>query len=129
MGNPNHDQRGRFSSGSSGAAATGNHMAVSPSTATRNVPGHGTVARSKPIARHAGEPSVGTERPRLSEAARANIIRGKGIDQRHYPIETDRTVANKTGLIGTRVAPGKLDPRLSTLVSGGDKPRVRVKVR
>jgi len=91
MGNTNHDERGRFASGSNSGAATGDHLAVSPSTATRNVPGHGNVPRSKPVARHANAPSVGTENSggRLSEAARSNIIRGKAIDARHYGVAND----------------------------------------
>ena len=39
MANPNHDQRGRFSSGSA-AAASGDHLAAMPhDTAKRHVPG------------------------------------------------------------------------------------------
>ncbi len=114
MANPNHDQRGRFSSGSA-AAASGDHLAAMPhDTSKRSVPGHGTVDRSVPV----------VPGPRLSQAARDAVIRGKGIDQRAYPNRT--TVP--TDLIGSRIAPGKLDPRLSTLVSGGPgKPRVRAR--
>jgi hypothetical protein len=116
-GNPNHDQRGRFSSGSA-AAAAGDHLAAMPADKSkRHVPGHGTVDRSVPVIR-----------PRLSAAARDAIIRGKLTDQTHFPVTTDATVADKTLLIGSRLAPGKLDPRASTLVSGGPgKPRVRVR--
>ena len=53
MGNPNRDEKtGRLSSGSSGAAAVGDHQAVSPSAMTRNVPGHGNLPRSKVVAMH-----------------------------------------------------------------------------
>jgi hypothetical protein len=116
-GNPNHDQRGRFASGSA-AAASGDHLAAQPSDKSkRNVPGHGVVDRAVPVIR-----------PRLSQAARDAIIRGKMTDQTHFPVTTDATVADKTLLIGSRLAPGKLDPRASTLVSGGPgKPRVRVR--
>lgn len=62
MANSNHDERGRFAAGSGGGAATGDHAAVSPSTKTRNVPGHGTVDRSTVVARHANTDSVGTRR-------------------------------------------------------------------
>ncbi len=114
MANPNHDQRGRFSSGSA-AAASGDHLAAMPADKSmRHVPGHGTVDRSVPV----------VPGPRLSAAARDAVIRGKGIDQRAYPNRT--TVP--TDLIGSRIAPGKLDPRQSTLISGGPgKPRVRAK--
>ena len=95
--NPNHDEKtGQFSSGSSGAAATGDHQAVSPSATARNVAGR-TVDRSRPVTRHNGARSVGTDSSgggggggggggdggsRLSSAARDAIIRQKGIDQR-----------------------------------------------
>jgi hypothetical protein len=130
MGNSNHDERGRFASGSSSAAATGDHLAVSPSATTRNVEGR-NVPRSKPVTRHADAPSVGTEGPRLSAAARDAIIRGKGIDQRAYPFRSDADVGLRTTLMGPRpITPGKLDPRLSTLISAsGPKPRIRVRAR
>jgi hypothetical protein len=120
MSNPNHDQRGRFSSGSASAAA-GDHLAAMPSDKSkRHVPGHGTVDRSVPVIR-----------PRLSAAARDLIVRNKMIDQTHYPVTTDATVADKTsGLIGSRLTggEGRLDPRASTLISGGPgKPRVRAR--
>jgi hypothetical protein len=129
MGNPNHDERGRFASGSSAAAAVGDHQKVSPSTSTRNVGGV-AVGRARPVARHVGVESVNTEPPRsrLSANARDTIIRNKAIDARHYPITTDRSIAAKTDLMGSRpVAAGKLDPRTSTLVAGGAKPRIRVR--
>ncbi len=60
-GNPNHNPKdGRFSSGSESAARSGDHGATSPSTETRNVPGHGTVLRSKVVAMHGHQRSVGT---------------------------------------------------------------------
>jgi hypothetical protein len=60
VSNDNHDEKGRFASGSQSGAATGDHASVSPDTATRNVPGHGNVPRSKVVAKHAGAASVGT---------------------------------------------------------------------
>lgn len=91
MANPNHDERGRFSSGS----ASGDHAAGSPSRVTRNVPGHpGPIARSQVVARHSNTASVGTE-PRLSAAARDSIIRGKFADQRAYPVRSDSDIALK----------------------------------
>ncbi len=129
MGNPNHDERGRFASGTAGAAADGDHLRVSPDTATRNVPGHGTVPRSQPVARHAGTPSVGTERRRLTSAARERVELNRRVDESHYPTESNADIGLKTALIGSRIAPGKLDPRSSTLVSGGPKPRVRARAR
>lgn len=105
-GNPNHDQRGRFSSGSA-AAASGDHLAAMPSDKSkRHVPGHGVIDRSVPV----------VPGPRLSAAARDAVIRGKGIDQRAYPNRT--TVP--TDLIGPRPTPSnKLDPRTY------DKPAAR----
>jgi hypothetical protein len=92
MANPNHDEKGRFASGSASGAASGDHLATQPANpALRNVSGR-TVPRSKPVARHANVPSVGTDAgsgPRLSDAARANIIRGKAIDARHYGVAND----------------------------------------
>jgi hypothetical protein len=125
MANPNHDDRGRFASGSEAAAGTGNHQAVSPSTATRNVPGHGNVARSKPVVRHAGVQSLGTDTPsRLSAAAQERVTLNKRADASLYH---QTGIPATRDLIGTRTTPGKLDPRTSTLVKGGPKPRIRVK--
>ncbi len=61
MGNPFHDAHtGEFSSGGD-AAASGDHQGAQPTNKEmRNVPGHGLVRRSKPIAMHAGRMSVGT---------------------------------------------------------------------
>jgi hypothetical protein len=61
----NHDERGRYSVGSSAAAGSGDHLAVSPSPAVRNVSGR-AVPRSKPVTRHSGAQSVGTDKPRKS---------------------------------------------------------------
>jgi hypothetical protein len=124
MANPNHDNRGRFASGSEAAAGVGDHTAVSPSTATRNVPGHGTVARSNPVARHAGAVSLGTERPMSAKEER-----------RALNIRADASLYHKLDnppgahLLGSIIQPGKLNPANSTLVSGGPKPRIRVKAR
>jgi hypothetical protein len=129
MANPNHDERGRFSSGSNGAAATGDHQAVSPSTETRNVPGHGTVPRSKVIAKHAGAASVGTSSGggggggRYTEAAGARVIRQKAIDQRHFGIEGDmasrlsKLPSTPKGSITS--TPGRFDPRSMKLKTYG----------
>jgi len=145
MGNSNHDPaNGRFTSGSSSAAGDGDHLATSPSTSTRNVPGAGTVSRATPITRHANAASVGTEKPGAMSkygpgvtsdpfGPKTNtIIKGKGVDFRHYGVSaSDPSVAAKTDLgMPSRIRPGKLDPRLSTLVSAaGAKPRVRVRAR
>lgn len=48
---------------------------------------------NQPVTEHANTPSVHT---RLSAAARDAIIRGKGVDQRHYPVRTDAEVTAKT---------------------------------
>lgn len=67
----------------------------------------------QPVQSHAGQASMHTN-IRLSTAARDQIIRQKGIDQRRYGgVTTDASVAAKTDLIGTRVTPGKLDPRIN----------------
>jgi len=124
MANDFHDARGRFTSGSNAASGTGDHQAVSPSQVTRNVPGHGTVARSKPVARHAGAVSLGTERPMSAkEERRALNIRA---DESSY-----HRLDNPPGahLLGPIIQPGKLNPANSTLISGGPKPRIRVKAR
>jgi len=89
MGNANHDERGRFSSGSNGAAGQGDHLAAQPANpALRTVAGR-TIPRSKPVTSHANAPSVGIDSPRLSDAARAGIIRNKAIDARHYGVASD----------------------------------------
>jgi len=74
--------------------------------------------------RHAGAQSVGTEMTRYGPGVTRDPFppreaphRGKGTDERHYPTETDASIAAKTTLSGPRpVARGKLDPRLSTFV-------------
>jgi hypothetical protein len=127
MANANHDARGRFASGSNSAAGSGDHQAVSPRADVRNVSGR-TVPRSKPVTRHGGVQSLGTDAPRLGRAAAERVALNRRVDEGHYPTETNADVGMKTALIGTRIAPGKLDPRLSTLVSGGPgKPRVRAR--
>ena len=100
MANPNHDQRGRFASGSAGGAATGDHQAVSPSLDTRNVDGK-AIPRSQPITQHA-TPSVGTEKPirldsatspsrkaGLGSARQDRIAAMRATDARHYGIPGD----------------------------------------
>lgn len=104
MGNINHDERGRFASAPSGASV-GDHAAESPNKDVRNVPGHGPIERSRPVARHADQDSVGTG-PRLSEAARWGVTKGKGIDQRHYGIEgADRTGKTDLGKPAVTLGP------------------------
>jgi hypothetical protein len=129
MGNPNHGSDGRFVSGSAGAAASGDHQAVSPRADVRNVSGH-AIPRSQVVTRHGGAQSVNTEgAPRLTGAAAERVALNRQLDARSYPTRTDADVAAKTDLMGPRkITPGKLDPRLSTLVKGGAKPRVRAKV-
>ncbi len=116
MGNPNHDERGRFSSGR-GAAARGDHLGAMPADKSmRHVPGHGVVPRSQPVTR-------------LTSAATERVALNRRVDEGHFPTESDADVGMKTALSGPRgIAPGKLDPRVSTLVSAGPgKPRVRVR--
>lgn len=121
MGNQNHDERGRFASGSNSGAATGDHAAVSPRGDVRNVSGR-AVPRSKPVTRHAGAQSVGTDkpakvappwgtgRPAPGQAARDAVIRGKGIDSRRYPVRTDAGMGLDTTLQGG-ARTNKLNPR------------------
>jgi hypothetical protein len=60
MSNPNHDaQTGRFASGSSSGAATGDHQKVSPNSERRNVGGL-NVSRKVVVTKHNGADSVGT---------------------------------------------------------------------
>lgn len=93
MGNPNHSaETGRFSSGSDGAAATGDHQAASPDTATRNVPGHGNVPRSQVVAKHNGQKSVGVS------AKSETIAKGKRIDDTHYPPRSNAEATAMTDL-------------------------------
>jgi hypothetical protein len=121
VGNSNHDSLGRFSSGSAGAAATGDHLATQPANpALRNVSGR-TVPRSKPVTRHAVQsvgtdkpakvaPPWGTGRPAPGQAARDAVIRGKGIDSRAYPIRTGAGMGLDTTLQGG-ARTNKLNPR------------------
>jgi hypothetical protein len=144
MGNPNHDERGKFASGSASGAATGDHGAVSPSTARRNVPGHGTVARSKVVAMHSHTPSVGTSSGggggggdgggggRLGLAAREKVALNRRVDQGHFPPQSNTDIGMKT-VLGGHPSSGKLDPRQSDLISAhggtGGKPRIRARAR
>ena len=109
MGNSNHDERGRFSSGSDGAAASGDHAAVSPSMATRNVAGR-NVPRSQPITRHNGAQSLGTDKPRfvatagglkpkvtstgLSQAAREKVALGREVDRSYRATPQKKATCN-----------------------------------
>ena len=81
------DERGRFSVGGAG----GDHQAEARSPSDRRV-----------VVAHA-QPSVGVG-PRLSAAARDAVIRGKGIDVRHFP---ERGPANlsKSRDLGMREPP------------------------
>lgn len=108
MSNPQQarDSKGKWTSG----AASGDHQAESPSATMRNVPGHGMVPRSKPVAKHNGAESVGTSnggtfasnanrRPgHMLTRAELNAvgdrtIRNKGVDQRSYPVRGPETTA------------------------------------
>jgi hypothetical protein len=82
----------------------------------RHVPGVGVIPRSQPVTR-------------LTSAAAERVALNRRVDEGHYPTQTDADVGMKTALSGPRgIAPGKLDPRRSTLVSAGPgKPRVRVR--
>jgi hypothetical protein len=123
--NPNHGSDGKFVAGSSAAAGTGDHAAVSPSLATRNVSGR-AVPRAVPVTRHANAVSLGTEKPMSAREERVALNRR--ADESLYHSNTKALPANRD-LIGTRIAPGRLDPRTSVPVSvgSGAKPRVRVK--
>lgn len=124
-GNPNHDPHtGKFSSGS---AADGDPSKQSP--ATRNVPGHGVVARSTVVAKHAGAASVGTSpvridnanspavKPGLGSAKSDRITQMRATDARHYGIEgADRTAMTDLG-------------KPMTGVQGAFKVRTRIKFK
>lgn len=128
MGNPNHDARGRFASGSASGAASGDHQSVSPHPDMRNVSGR-AIPRSQVTTRHNNADSVTSDPPRrLGRAAAERVALNQQLDQRAYPTRSDADVAGMTDLSGVRpIAKGKLDPRTSTLVSArGPKPRVRV---
>ncbi len=111
MANPNHDEKGRFASGSSAAAASGHHEAVSPHPERRNVGGL-NVSRKVTVVAHNGVPSVGTGgngsggssgsasgpggsfnvrlKPKqtttgLGRAARERAALNVATDRRHYP--------------------------------------------
>ncbi len=112
MGNPFHDAKtGEFSSGSD-AAASGDHQGAQPANKdARNVPGHGTLPRSKPVAMHAGRQSVGTSggggggggsggggsgsggsgsiKKKLKSAKDETVAMRQQIDERHYPTVPD----------------------------------------
>lgn len=124
--NNNHDSRGRFASGSAGSAATGDHMAASPSPNVRNVNGR-AVPRSQTVTRHA-VPTVGTEpvrldnsnsparKGRLGSARSDAIVRMKATDTRHFGIPGDMharmnaaTLAGPTGSITS--SPGRFNAR------------------
>jgi hypothetical protein len=95
MGNVNHDERGRFSSGSSSGAATGDHLAVSPSLNTRNVEGHGNVPRSRVIVRHIGAgPSLGTENPKPRFIATAGGLKPKVMSRGLSAAAAERVALN-----------------------------------
>jgi len=129
MANENHDPHtGKFSSG----AASGDPAKEAP--ATRFVPGHGRVDRSKVVAKHAGTRSVGTGggggggggggdgSPRLSAAARDRIIRHKMIDQSHFPQRgADATAATDLGRpqVGLTASAGRFDARAMKLKTYG----------
>lgn len=107
MPNPNHDERGRFSSGSAAAAARGDNLAAQPSNkGMRNVPGHGVVPRSRVVAKHRG-PSVGTggsggagdgSGGGLMSAREERVHLNKNLDERHFPKRSNADVAAATDL-------------------------------
>ena len=132
MGNPNHDERGRFTSGASAAnaaSARGDHLAQQPAAKDlRRVPGHGLIERSAPVAKHNGADSVGTNGnggpQRFSESARARVIRQKAIDARHYGVPGDmQGRLNKLALgkpqAGLAATPGRFDARSMKLKNYG----------
>ena len=112
MGNNFHDENGRFSSGANSAgsdkaAQAGDHLAQQPADqGLRRVPGAGVIDRSVPVTTHSGADSVGTS-PRLSDAARANIIRNKAIDARHYGVASDTGGARLRSDTGSKTDLGK----------------------
>jgi len=98
----NHDNRGRFSSGS---AASGDHQA---SQSVQRAP-------RLSVTRH-DVPTVGTERPRITlrPAARDRIVRNKMVDQGSRagrPIRTDADIASRTDFgkpqAGLTATPGR----------------------
>ena len=103
------DQRGRWTAGGSGSEV-GDHQSESPSTATRNVPGHGNVPRSQVVAKHSGAVSLGTEPPtvRLDNAtapkdkgSRVSARRERtemniAVDQRSKPWRSNATATAMT---------------------------------
>jgi len=118
MSNPNHDERGRFASGQSSGAATGDHQKVSPHPERRNVGGL-NVSRKVTVVAHNGVPSVGTSgngsggsfgvrlKPKqtttgLGRAARERAALNEATDRRHYPNEAkdvqSRFKARATGI-------------------------------
>jgi hypothetical protein len=123
MANSNHDERGRFASGSNSGAATGDHGKVSPSATTRNVSGH-NIPRSKVVTKHGAQASVGTSSGggglsggaggggQLS-AKQERINMRKAVDERHKPTRTDADVSGMTTLQGTHTAPGKMSPSVN----------------
>jgi len=127
MGNPNHDERGRFASGSASGAASGDHQSHSPSPSTRNVAGQ-NLPRSRVVAKHNGADSVGTGgdgsgassaspsfavRAKLKDykgrvtttgqtsAARERVEMNRDVDRRHYPTGGDaQRIAKRKVLLG-----------------------------
>lgn len=102
--NQARDKDGKWTAG----ASAGDHQAEQPrDQSMRRVPGHGTLPRSKPVAKHNGAESVGTSsggggsggglasnakrRPkhmmtREEQNAKGDrTVRNKGVDQRAYP--------------------------------------------
>jgi hypothetical protein len=63
----------------------------------------------QPVKSSAGQPSVHTH---LSAKAERIAMR-QAVDERHFPSRTDSEVAATTDLIGTRVTPGRIDPRVN----------------
>ena len=124
MGNPNHDERGRFASGGSGAAS-GDHQDHSPSLTHRNVSGK-AIPRSKVVTEAGGAASVGTGgvgsggspatgfrvRAKLKDfagrqtttglrpAARERAEMNRDVDRRHYPTGGDAQRLAKRRVLG-----------------------------
>jgi hypothetical protein len=122
--NNNHDEKGRFASGSSSGAATGDHQKVSPQPERRNVGGL-NVSRKVVVVAHNGADSVGTGatggngtgsagarpgfrvalRPKkettgLGRAARERVAMAEEVDRRHFPSGGDAQRIAKRRVLG-----------------------------
>lgn len=123
MGSENQprDDHGRWAAGGSGSES-GDHQSESPSIHTRNIAGQ-NVPRSLPVVRLGENAKVN----RFASAKSDKIRLMKEVDQRHYGVTVDTQGARLRPDTATKtdfgraspIAPGKLDPRKFTFISGG----------